>query len=314
MHDVLETIIEWNAKKIPFVIATVVATWGSAPRKIGSMMVINENGEFVGSVSGGCVESAVIQESLSIINSNTPKLLDYGITNENAWDVGLACGGKIEIFCQPFSDAYMPIIDAVSNGKEISYLINTNSNNANYGEIIIDPEIKNNIESIIEDGQLEFFHNFISPPPQLIIIGGVQISQHLSSLAQIVGYSVVIIEPRKAFATKSRFPNTTIINKWPDEAFSEIDISTRTAVVALSHNPSIDDPALLSALNSSCFYIGALGSSKTQKARKARLMPFINNESVFSRIKGPAGLSIGADTPEEIAVSVLSEIIEYGHK
>ncbi len=313
MYDIIEKLLKWKEKGIQTAIATVVETWGSAPRKTGSMMAINQLGEFVGSVSGGCVESAVIQESLGIISHQSSSLVEYGVSNQDAWDVGLACGGNIKIFIQYLSDEFLPIFEAVINKNEVSY-----------STVIGDTDKKQRINiiptqsvhiGITHDMNNELvFQNTISQPIKIILIGGAQIAQHLSALASSIGLEVIIIDPRKAFSAENRFPDAQIINAWPDEAIQSIGISNNSAVVTLSHDPKIDDPALFSALESNCFYIGALGSRKTHKERIKRLKEMNIDDVQIARIKGPAGLDIGADTPEEIAISIFAEIIEYGHR
>ncbi len=310
MNDLLPTIKDWRLGKLNFAIATVVKTWGSAPRKIGSMMIVNENGGFAGSVSGGCVESAVIQESLEIIGSNNTKLLEYGVSNDTAWDLGLACGGKIEIFCQAFTEDYSKISNVVENKQEISFSVNISKKSELSGTIKIDKIINPRIEKIITEDKIVWFHNHISSPQKLIIIGGVQIAQILSEIASSVGYYVIIVDPRKSFLSEARFPNIEIIKKWPEDAFEQLNLTSNTALVVLSHDPKIDDPALAIALESPCFYIGALGSKTTNNERRKRLGFIINNLESINKLKGPVGLDIGAKTPEEIAVSILAEIIK----
>ncbi|MBT3669152.1 MAG: XdhC family protein [Chloroflexi bacterium] len=313
MYDILETIQKWREKEVPFAIATVVETWGSAPRKVGAMMAINDLGEFAGSVSGGCVESAVISESQKVISEKSSKLLEYGVSNHDAWDFGLACGGNIKIYSQYFTDAFYLVIDSLLTKTEISYS-SVIDEKSSQGKINILPSPPEKIGLSKHANNRLIFKNSISPPLKIILIGGAQIAQHLSSLALSIGLDVIVIDPRKAFSAKTRFQDVKIINAWPDEVLKDIGISKTTAIVTLSHDPKIDDPALLSALDSNCFYIGALGSKKTHKERIERLQIKGIRPSQIERIKGPAGLKIGANTPEEIAVSILGEIVEYSHR
>lgn len=255
-------------------LATVVETWGSAPRPVGSHLVIDEEGRFEGSVSGGCVESAVVSDAMDVIETGIAKTLAFGVADAAAWEVGLSCGGKISIYVEPLTLAMVTPVLAAHEAR---------------------------LEHSVSHGA--FTHTY-KPPLRLVITGAVHISQKLVPLAQSIGFDTVIIDPRTAFATPERFPNVTIHTKWAQDILPVIKLDKYTALVALTHDPKIDDPALIAALDAECFYIGALGSRKTHAKRVERL-----NHKDIARIKAPIGLDIGAISPAEIAIAIIAEIM-----
>lgn len=327
-------------------LATVVDTWGSAPRKIGSKMAINDDAEFVGSVSGGCVESAVIEAALETIQSHRSQLLSFGVSDETAWDVGLACGGSIDVFIQPLEPAIFDtwqqllqkddlfgITTIISQQEKLQgqiFFVDNNgafvgSTNESLAGIIL-----GGVKNVLATGHsqrisvgspstavkmIDLFVEISRPAPTLIIIGGVHIAVALSTTAKSLGYRTIVVDPRRAFSSERRFPNVDLLlHDWPDDAFLQLKITSNTAVVSLTHDPKIDDPALKKALTSPAFYIGALGSKKTHKGRRDRLAMMGISDEQFSRIHGPIGLDIGAQTPEEIAISIMAEIIAAANK
>ena len=316
MRDVIPAINQWLAAQKSIALATVIQTWGSAPRKAGSHMAITENSEIAGSVSGGCVEGAVVQAALEVLKTGTPQLLHFGVANDIAWDVGLACGGEIDIFVQPLNtNFYQSALSTIQQDKPLVYETVISGDPSKLGNIIIlggpsgipGPVRKSTPEK-------DVFTNVIAPKPTLIIVGGVQIAIALAKFAAVLDYKIAVVDPRKAFGSKSRFPEINdLFQIWPQEAFEQIGITASTAIATLTHDPKIDDPALAGALNSDAFYIGALGSKKTQASRKKRLLDQGFTEDQISRIKGPIGFQIGAQTPEEIALSIMAEIIAEQH-
>lgn len=313
MRDLFQKIEGWFTEGENIAIVTVVKTWGSSPNPIGSIMLITESGRFIGSVSGGCVEGAVIEKSKNVIKNKVPLLMHYGVTDEDAWEVGLACGGEIDVFIQPLSkNNYTRLIKAAENKKAPTYWTIIKGPDKLIGKIIFEKE---ELKKYNRESGIEIFKNFLTFPLEIVLIGGAQIAVKLSELANVLGCEVTIIDPRKAFIQEERFPaSVKIIHGWPDEAFKDIQISKSSAIVTLSHDPKIDDPALLVALTSPAFYIGALGSMKTQKNLKERLVDAGLPKSSINRLKGPVGLDIGAKTPAEIALSILAEIIEVWRK
>lgn len=271
-------------------------------------MVVRADGVFAGSVSGGCVETAVIQAALEVIESGVSQRLKFGVADETAWEVGLACGGKIEVFISPIDwESLTPLLENIQNERPAWYQIKLD----NRGEI-------SSVPQPAEDQTPPFLNTSTSPetlmlytPPsrQLLIVGGVNIAQELARFGKLMEYQVVIVDPRKAFATRQRFPQAdAILNEWPEEAFTKLQITPSTAIAVLTHDDKIDLPALQLAVSSPAFYIGALGSTRTFARRSDLLRQSGVSDTQLATIHSPIGLDIGAVTPREIALSIISEI------
>jgi xanthine dehydrogenase accessory factor len=314
MRELIPELIKWQQAGKQAALATVIKTWGSSPRPVGSHMAVNAEGHFCGSVSGGCVESAVITECLEIIESGETKQLSYGVSDQSAWEVGLACGGKIEVFIHPIDwETLSPLLVAIQANQPVWYSISLDSNGIL--SQIPNPEPQISPPLIEETTFGHIFTNLCPPPPQLVIVGGVNLAQPLVRLAQTMNYSVIVIDPRSAFASSDRFPGVDrLINAWPEDAFSQIELTTSTAVVILSHDDKIDLPALEITLNSPSFYVGALGSKKTQSRRNQLLLENGLDPNKIEKIKGPIGLKLGGKTTEEIALAIIAEIIAESHQ
>lgn len=277
-------------------VATVIETWGSAPRRTGSRLVIRADGLFEGSVSGGCVEGDVITEAQALLDAGTvSRRLDYGVADETAWQVGLACGGRISVLVQRLDDAGFPLalvdrlVAAAAAGNEVALATNLASG------------------ATIEASEGDFVLRW-PPPRRLAIIGAVHIAQALVPLAQGLGIAVTVIDPRGLFAADARFAGLAIDRRWPDEALADWRPNAACAVVALTHDPKLDDVALAAALRSPAFYIAALGSRKNHGRRRERLAALGFAEADLDRIHGPAGLDIGAADPAEIALSIAAQL------
>ncbi|MEO8358030.1 MAG: XdhC family protein [Chloroflexota bacterium] len=335
MRDILSDLERWQGGAQSIALATVVQTWGSAPRRAGSKMGLTADGQFSGSVSGGCVENAVIEAGLESLKTNLPKLLHFGVADETAWDVGLACGGSIEVFVKPLDKTFFEELRSVIKNKQHAVLITIiRGPDETVGrEFLIhsDGRIPGNVsdhwqEKVLHlanetllagesrramlDDETEIFLEFISPPLTLIAVGAVHITVALMSLAKTLGYRTVVIDPRGAWGNADRFPNVDqLIQAWPDEAFEQIKITRSTAVAMLTHDPKLDDPALKISLNSPAFYVGALGSKTTHAKRRERLLSEGVSESQLARLHAPIGIDIGAGTPEEIALAVMAEVV-----
>ncbi len=268
-------------------------------------MAIAEDGRFEGSVSGGCVEGSVIAEAMALMPEGGAKLLHFAVASEDAWQVGLACGGEIEIQLVALSDDIAGCISAIEYTLD-RRLPQTLSVGLNDGTMKLVPGTDGETHRLDSDT----LWLPILPRRHLAIIGAVHIAQHLSVMAHEAGYDITIIDPRAAFVENRGFGNAALVENWPDEVFRASPPDTHTAVVALTHDPKIDDAALLPALESDCFYIGALGSRKTQAARRDRLEKSGVPEEQLGRIHGPIGLNIGAANPAEIAVAILAEITQ----
>ena len=295
-------------------LATVVETWGSAPRRVGAQLAIAADGEMQGSVSGGCVEGAVVVEALEAIEDGAPRLLEYGVSDGDAFAVGLACGGKIRVLVEPVGEKAMPfdvlgdLVRARAARQPVAYQVPLSGG---VGRLVTGgyaDRFRMDRSGVEEDG--DTFVAIHNPPLRLVIVGAVHIAQALVPMAQVAGFDAVVIDPREAFGSQARFPDAQVINDWPDAAMDTVGVDTRSAVVLLTHDPKLDDPALHIALRSDAFYIGALGSKRTHASRVARLEEAGVTAADIARINGPVGLDIGAASPPEIAVSILSQMIQ----
>ncbi len=320
--DVLGRARAWGDDGLGVALATVVSTWGSAPRPAGSLLAVNERGEFVGSVSGGCIEPAVIREALDVIREGAPRPLEFGVTDERAWEVGLACGGTIQVhveradqplLAQILADvaAKRPVVLATWLGAGRSALLHP-FDPAEPGDAALRAAAR---EAALADrsgptdtAEGRLFLRVFNPPVRVVIVGAVHIAQVLAPMVQLCGHDVLVVDPRRSYATPERFRGVPLVAAWPDEALASA-LDRRTALVAMTHDPKIDDPALAAALRSEAFYIGALGSKKTAAARRERLTAMGFDAAALSRIHAPVGLAIGARSPGEIAVSVLAEVV-----
>jgi len=299
----------WTGAGHKVALAFVMKTWGSSPRPVGSVMVIRDDMAVEGSVSGGCVESAVIDAAIESLATGAGQRLDFGVADARAWEVGLSCGGRIAVLVTPVADSGLPE-DALAGlcGDIEARREGVVSLNAANGALLEHAADGGSDMSALSDDQRCFIFRQV-PPRRLVIVGGVHITQFLAPMARQAGYDVVIIDPRSVFSTAERFPGSKCLTAWPDEAMAELALDPRTAVVTLTHDPKIDDPGLQAALASDVFYIGCLGSRRTHAARCERLSNAGHSPSHLARLHGPVGLDIGARTPAEIAVSILAQMI-----
>jgi xanthine dehydrogenase accessory factor len=333
MQEVTNDINQWQAEKQPIALATVVQTWGSAPRKVGAKMAVTPDGRMAGSVSGGCVEGAVFEEAVAALANGRPKLLHFGVADETAWDVGLACGGTIEIFVEALdANAYALMHELITQGKAGASITIIRGPEGTVGQKLtvardgrtvgtLGPELdalalaaEKKLQSpgrVPLTDEVEVFVDTIRPSPTLIMVGGVHIAVALTQYAKVLGFQTIVVDPRRAFGSETRFPQVDkLIQAWPKKAFAGISVTPETAVALLTHDPKIDDPALELVLHSPAFYVGALGSSKTHAKRVARLQEMGITAEQIGRIHAPIGLTIGAVTPEEIALSIMAEIVK----
>ena len=323
-HDQIpEIALGWHRDGRGAALATVVETWGSAPRQAGSQLAISGNGEIMGSVSGGCVEGAVVTEAMDALQDGKPRLLTFGVSDETAFSVGLACGGTIRVLVEPIGaggdrlpeEMLAAIAAARQSRKPLVYAIGVEG----WARHLIAPgtdaaadlRLRSDRSGMEEDGRFLAVYN---PPLRLIVVGAVHIAQPLVTLARSLGYDPVIIDPRAAFGSSDRFPGEVILEDWPDEAVLGQHPDSRTAVVTLTHDTKLDDPAIRSALASNCFYLGCLGSTRTHAKRIDRLRDAGYDDATLARIHAPVGLDIGAKTPAEIAVSIMAQITQVLRK
>ncbi|RPJ24562.1 MAG: hypothetical protein EHM33_17425 [Chloroflexi bacterium] len=335
MRDILPDLDNWRANNESIALATVIQTWGSSPRGAGAKMALTPNGKITGSVSGGCVEGAVFEAGVAVLKSNHPQLLHFGVADETAWEVGLACGGSIDVFVKPLDTEFFKalrsvlmkehtavVVTVVRGSEEMlgrEILIREDGNVTGSLNDKLDKQALELARAALAQGEsrrvtlnedVEVFMEVILPPPTLIAVGGVHITIALMALAKTLGYRTVVVDPRSAFGNEARFPHVDkLIRSWPQEAFQEVPLTRSTAVAMLTHDPKLDDPALRIALPSPAFYVGALGSKTTQAKRRQRLLDDGVTKEQLNSLHGPIGLEIGAGTPEEIAMSIMAEIV-----
>ena len=338
MLDIFKNIVDWTEQQKAFAIATVIKTWRSAPRSAGAAMIIAENMDIAGSVSGGCIEGAVIREALQVLKTKQAKRLHFGVSNEDAWSVGLSCGGKVEVYIEPSWDLlekpteqiiWQNLKQALENQEGcvlISYLSRSNSQhelvfpNGNVIGKETDVELLEKAKiaylhkksQVIEHQGEAFFFNVFPGIAQLIIIGAAHLSADLVDLAHQFNFETIVIEPRGIFADKMTFntPPKQLYHEWPAEVLPHLKLNKDSFAVTLTHDPKIDDQALHILLRSDVAYIGALGSRRTQEKRLKRLREagFLAEE--IDRIHGPIGIAINALQPKEIALSIVAELIK----
>ncbi len=312
--DIPEVALDWHRAGKGAVLATVVQTWGSAPRPVGSQLAVSGTGEIQGSVSGGCVEGAVIVEALEAVEDGKSRLLTFGVSDDEAFAVGLACGGTIRVLVEPVGQAVSEevladLVDKRAARTPVGYVVNTGTWERKLVSREDYPERFRGDRSGFEEDEQTFVavHN---PPLRMVVVGAVHIAQALVPMARLAGYDPLIIDPRGAFAQEHRFPGEDIREDYPDEVLPDYGLDTRTAVVTLSHDPKIDDPAIEAAIASECFYLGSLGSTRTHAKRVDRLKARGYSDDQIARIHAPVGLDIGSKSPAEIAISVMAQITQ----
>lgn len=342
MRDLLPQIGRWRAQGKQVAIGTLVQVYGSAPQPLGVKMAISSAGEIAGSVSGGCVEGAVAQEALAVLAAGKPKLVEYGIADELAQSVGLACGGQIAVYIEPWpadnpiNQAYerslaearlvalASVIRGPLTGNRLLIWPDKQSRGA-LGDEFIDRLTVDRAQAMMEMQQPQLvpfdvqgqasalFLDVQPPPPRLLIVGAVHIAIPLITFAKVLGFHTVVLDARSAFATPERFGHADQLRiGWPADALPELHVDESAYIVVLTHDEKIDDPALLYACRSPARYIGALGSKRTHAARVERLRALGLGEAEIARIRAPIGIDIGARKPEEIAVAILAEMIAVG--
>ena len=302
MREVLGELQQWTREGEDIAMATVVETWGSSPRPLGSKMLVTRSGKMAGSVSNGCIEGAVFEEAQKVLKSGQARIAAFGVADDVAFEVGLACGGHIEVFIQPLAAAHRQAIGMLDRNEAATLRTNLVS-----GETEIVEGTPPGSELARRDGDV-----FIEPlrrPAHLVIIGAIHIAIPLHRLAKLMGYRVTVVDARAKFATKDRFPEADeLIVAWPDEAMSKLVVDGSTYVVILTHDPKFDLPALRSVLQKPAGYIGAIGSRKTNQNRFDALRREGFTEEQLGRVHGPIGLDLGGRGAEETALGILAEI------
>ncbi len=336
MKELVTNIHDWVEDEKVFALATVIQTWGSSPRPTGSAMMVSNDLEMAGSVSGGCVEGAVLKEAQSVIEQGISKRLKYGITNEEAWAVGLTCGGKVQVFLERFmafdeegKKIWTALYECVQNNRACILLRKITEGKAELGlvypdgkvigilkdEALVKEALKANKERKSQTFEYEeetYFAQVFARKSQLLLIGAGHITADLIRLAKLYDFATVLIDPRQIFAENTQFaiqPDQVLVN-YPSEVLEQFELDNYTYAVVLSHDPKIDDDALKVLLRSKVGYIGALGSRKTHAKRVERLQEEGFSAEEIGRIHAPIGLHIGAKKPSEIALSIMAELIK----
>ena len=301
MREVLDELNAWTREGEEIALATVVETWGSSPRPLGSKMVVTRSGKMAGSVSNGCIEGAVFEEAQKVLKSGKPEVAAFGVADDVAFDVGLACGGHIEVFVQPLSRVHRQLIEMLNRNQPTTLRTNLVTGEADLVEGTHGSELAR------RDGDV--FTEPFRRPAHLVIIGAIHIAIPLHRLARLMGYRVTVVDARAKFATKERFPEADeLLVAWPDDAISTIVVDSATYVVILTHDPKFDLPALRSVLEKDAGYIGAIGSRKTNQNRFDALRKEGFTEEQLARVHGPIGLDLGSRGAEETALGILAEI------
>ena len=330
MLDILETVSRWLQEGQQVSLATVVQTWGSAPRATGSKMAVTQDMALVGSVSGGCIEGAVVETALEGMEDGAARMLTFGVSDDEAWDVGLTCGGKISVLVEPLDATWWSKVSPHIRQHRPATSISLLEGGQSGAKVMLGPSGDLEYRSeLLDDGSvaamtrgadarsgrhevdgLALLVDRHQPGPRLVIIGGVHVAMPLQKFARELGFRVTLIDPRRVFATAERFPEVDqILHSYPDKALRQIGLDNDTWLAVLTHDPKIDDPALLTALPGPVPYVGVLSSPRTHRQRLERLHAAGLSPEQTSRIHTPIGLEIGSSTPEEIALSIMAEVV-----
>lgn len=343
MRDIAEELAIWQAQGVRCAIATVIQTWKSAPRQPGASMAVSETGEVIGSVSGGCVEGAVYELAQQVIETGIPVQQTYGVSDDDAFAVGLTCGGILDVFIQPVDSehfAALPLaLDAIANRRSVAVASVVSDAPELHGALVIDahevhgsladPAVETEIVRIARemlgrsetgvfqvpaagqpDEQVSVYVESLAAPPLMLVFGAIDFAGAVARIGKFLGYHVVICDARAIFATPERFPEADeVVVRWPHQYLAEIDTDDRTVVCVLTHDPKFDVPVLELALDRPAAYIGAMGSKRTHEDRLVRLRAAGVTDEQLSRLSSPIGLALGARTPEETAVAIAAEFI-----
>ena len=315
VREILSELERWRSRGDRIAMARVVATRRSAPRPVGSKLIVSEQGELAGSVSGGCVESEVVEAAREVLAGGEPRLLTYGISDDLALSVGLPCGGEIDVWVsEPDPELLGELAGVVRGDRRAVALVDLDAGTERLvrdGEDeVADELIRGGHSKVVELEGARVFADVFGPPPRLLVYGAVDTADALCAAAHGLGWHTIVADARGRFATRERLPNADeILVAWPEETLAQVQPDHATAIVVLTHDDKFDVPLLIGALESEAFYIGALGSRRNQERRRERLLEAGVDESTLERISGPAGLDIGAHSPAETAISMLAEIM-----
>jgi xanthine dehydrogenase accessory factor len=349
VRDILDTITKWWDEGETFGLATVVRTFRSAPRDPGAALAVEPGGEVIGSVSGGCVEGAVYELSAEVAANGQPVLQTYGVSDDDAFAVGLTCGGILNIFVEPVSRQTFPelgeIAAAVERGEPVAVATvisgpgQVGARRVIWGDVSrlstgslgagerLDAAVDDDVRGMLAQGltgtrrygehgerrgdELAVFVNSFAPPPRMLVFGAIDFAAAVARVGKFLGYNVTVCDARPIFATKSRFPDADeVVVDWPHRFLAGVDVDARTVICVLTHDPKFDVPVLEVALRTPAGYIGAMGSRRTHDDRLERLRAVGMTEAELARLRSPIGLDLGARTPEETAVSIAAELIQ----
>jgi xanthine dehydrogenase accessory factor len=305
--EVLRSAEAWRTAGRGVTLGTIVKTWGSAPRPVGALVAVRDDGLISGSVSGGCVEDDLVEKvRAKAVAATRPQELTYGVTNEEATRWGLPCGGTLQVVLEPVSAASKlgELLETIGKQQLVRRRLEMDS-----GRVTLEPGSWQ--DALEYDGKvLATVHG---PRWRLVLIGAGQLTRYLAEMGKMLDYHVTVIDPREEYANGWDLPAVTLDRGMPDDVISGLNLDGHSAVVALTHDPKLDDMALLEALKSAAFYVGAIGSKKNNDARRKRLREFDLSDSEIARLRGPVGLYIGSKTPPEIAVAILAEMTAVRH-
>jgi xanthine dehydrogenase accessory factor len=313
MDEALAAIRGWKAAGREAALATVVRVDGSAPRGVGAKLAIAAGGEMAGSVSGGCVEGDVVEHALGVLRDGQPVLRRYGISDEQGLDVGLMCGGTIEVLVEPVEGHRAALLELftalVAAGKPAAREIGLAGDGLGTRRVL---DGASAVEAV--DGA-DVVHDRALPPPRVWVVGAGHVAEHVVAFAERAGFVPLVVDPRRLFAEQPRFEGVTVIGDWPDRAFAEHGLRADDSVVVLSHDPKIDEPALVAALDRGAgpAYVGAIGSRRAQEDRRARLRAAGLREDQLTRLRAPIGLDLGGREPAEIALAIVAELVAARH-
>lgn len=345
MKELLATVDAWRSEGVGFGRAVLVRAFGSAPRPEGATLLVAEDGRLAGSVSGGCVEGACVAEVLAARRNGLARVVRYGITDEQAWDVGLACGSTIDVMIEPElrpeveeaaragagTAVVIPLPDgapgpadgphaAASASPAAAHVVG--SSGGRQAGAVPEPAVLDAARHALAVGRSttlslgsgQFFIEAFPIPPRLIIFGAVQVAIPLVRFARELGYQTIVADARAAFATRERFPDADeLVVAWPEEVARRIGLQASDSVVVMTHDPKLDEPAIMAAIRAGCGYVGAMGSRRTQGARRERLLQAGLGEQELERLRAPIGLDLGGRDPAETALAILAEVVAFRH-
>ncbi len=325
MREILETLVRWKAAGTKVATATVVSTERSAPRDPGAMLAVSESGDVAGSVTGGCVEPAVFEEAREVLAGGGARLRTYGIADEEAFEVGLPCGGTVHIFVDSLDPALIdPLAKAIEEERPVARVVPVSGPNAGAERLVFaDDEVNDEggrvaqellaagETSLVRVGDDEVFVDSFAPRPNMYVFGAVDHAAAVAEIGRFLGYRVTVCDARAKFVTRERFPHADeLVVEWPDRFLERSPVDERTAICVLTHDHKFDIPALKEALATNAGYIGAMGSRRTTEQRVELLRAEGVSDEDLARIHAPIGLRIGARTPQEVAVAVAAQLIE----